>query len=287
MKISINSAIFNAVAARMTSTAAKYTAIAVQKGVADSKELSGLTALASELPFFANLKEKATKIVTISKEAEQLNIEINDDYIIGSINLGFDLYDRVADSAVSMIKEIDIWNKESKQFEAKWAEEPTTADKVIGIILEVQRAKAEHERVTGLKTDTLEVKAAEDKPSAPIYVGDLDRQVMISALVVTRAGEDIPYELSFLNVRSICQTTVDPLYYDAKQFDLPLDVLNAVRATYSIPPFFTKEQVEHNVAEKEAADKLAREQAREKAKQEQEAAKVAEQTQQQDTNQPE
>ena len=274
MKISINSAIFNAVAARMTSTAAKYTAIAVQKGVADSKELSGLTALASELPFFANLKEKATKIVTISKEAEQLNIEINDDYIIGSINLGFDLYDRVADSAVSMIKEIDIWNKESKQFEAKWAEEPTTADKVIGIILEVQRAKAEHERVTGLKTDTLEVKAAEDKPSAPIYVGDLDRQVMISALVVTRAGEDIPYELSFHNVRSICQVSVDPLYYDANQFDLPLDVLNAVRTTYSIPPFFTKEQVAINVAEKEAADKLAREQAREKAKQEREAAEA-------------
>lgn len=286
MKISINSAIFNAVAARMTSTAAKYTAIAVQKGVADSKELSGLTALASELPFFANLKEKATKIVTISKEAEQLNIEINDDYIIGSINLGFDLYDRVADSAVSMIKEIDIWNKESKQFEAKWAEEPTTADKVIGIILEVQRAKAEHERVTGLKTDDFEVKASGDKTDT-VYVGDLDRQVIISPLVVTRAGEDIPYELSFLNVRSICQTTVDPLYYDAKQFDLPLDVLNAVRTTYSIPPFFTKEQVAINVAEKEAADKLAREQAREKAKQEQEAAKVAEQTQQQDTNQPE
>ena len=199
MKISINSAIFNAVAARMTSTAAKYTAIAVQKGVADSKELSGLTALASELPFFANLKEKATKIVTISKEAEQLNIEINDDYIIGSINLGFDLYDRVADSAVSMIKEIDIWNKESKQFEAKWAEEPT----------------------------------------------------------------------------------------DANQFDLPLDVLNAVRTTYSIPPFFTKEQVAINVAEKEIADELAYEQALEKAKQEKEVAKIAEQTQQSDTNQPE
>ena len=276
MKISINSAIFNAVAARMTSTAAKYTAIAVQKGVADSKELSGLAALASELPFFANLKEKATKIVTVSKEAEQLNIEINDDYIIGSINLGFDLYDRVADSVVSMIKEIDIWNKESQQFEAKWAEEPTTADKVIGIILEVERAKAEHERVTGLKTEGYEVKASGDKTDT-VYVGDLDRQVIISPLVVTRTGESLPYELSIHNVRSICQTTVDPLFYDAKQFDLPLEVLNAVRATYGIPPFFTKEQVEHNVAEKEAADKLAREQAREKAKQEREAAEANQQ----------
>lgn len=273
MKISINSAIFNAVAARMTSTAAKYTAIAVQKGVADSKELSGLAALASELPFFSNLKEKATKIVTVSKEAEQLNIEINDDYIIGSINLGFDLYDRVADSVVSMIKEIDTWNKESQQFEAKWAEEPTTADKVIGIILEVERAKAEHERVTGLKTEGYEVKASGDKTDT-VYVGDLDRQVIISPLVVTRTGESLPYELSIHNVRSICQTTVDPLFYDAKQFDLPLEVLNAVRATYGIPPFFTKEQVEHNVAEKEAADKLAREQAREKAKQEREAAEA-------------
>ena len=276
MKISINSAIFNAVAARMTSTAAKYTAIAVQKGVADSKELSGLAALASELPFFANLKEKATKIVTVSKEAEQLNIEINDDYIIGSINLVFDLYDRVADSVVSMVKEIDIWNKESQQFEAKWAEEPTTADKVIGIILEVERAKAEHERVTGLKTEGYEVKASGDKTDT-VYVGDLDRQVIISPLVVTRTGESLPYELSIHNVRSICQTTVDPLFYDAKQFDLPLEVLNAVRATYGIPPFFTKEQVEHNVAEKEAADKLAREQAREKAKQEREAAEANQQ----------
>ena len=285
MKISINSAIFNAVAARMTSTAAKYTAIAVQKGVADSKELSGLTALASELPFFANLKEKATKIVTISKEAEQLNIEINDDYIIGSINLGFDLYDRVADSAVSMIKEIDIWNKESKQFEAKWAEGCST-DEIVSDIIKQAEKHDNHFGVTKQSTNGIELVAGVGTIKT-VYAPDIDKQVTINALNVYRPGEEAPYRLSTATVACICQSESNLYFYVGGSFDLPICAINAVRGLYDLPLFPTKEQVAINVAEKEAADKLAREQAREKAKQEQEAAKVAEQTQQQDTNQPE
>lgn len=290
MKISISAAVLNHAAAKFSATALLIAAVGKDKGVLEntgsSEELSGM------LPFFHNFKSEVSKICKVTKGEEEVTFEINDEYIKGSIDLSCNLYERLASPVFEAARQLKNWSAHVDSFNSEWEEQPETkeeptTDKVIGIILEVQRAKAEHERVTGLKTDTLEVKAAEDKPSAPIYVGDLDRQVMISALVVTRAGEDIPYELSFLNVRSICQTTVDPLYYDAKQFDLPLDVLNAVRTTYSIPPFFTKEQVAINVAEKEAADKLAREQAREKAKQEQEAAKVAEQTQQQDTNQPE
>ena len=290
MKISISAAVLNHAAAKFSATALLIAAVGKDKGVLEntgsSEELSGM------LPFFHNFKSEVSKICKVTKTDEEVIFEINDEYIKGSIDLSCNLYERLASPVCEAIRQVKNWSAHVDSFNSEWEEQPETkeeptTDKVIGIIPEVQRAKAEHERVTGLKTDTLEVKAADDKPSAPIYVGDLDRQVMISALVVTRAGEDIPYELSFLNVRSICQTTVDPLYYDAKQFDLPLDVLNAVRATYSIPPFFTKEQVAINVAEKEAADKLAREQAREKAKQEQEAAKVAEQTQQQDTNQPE
>ena len=285
MKISINSAIFNAVAARMTSTAAKYTAIAVQKGVADSKELSGLTALASELPFFANLKEKATKVVTISKEAEQLNIEINDDYIIGSINLGFDLYDRVADSAVSMIKEIDIWNKESKQFEAKWAEGCST-DEIVSDIIKQAEKHDNHFGVTKQSTNGIELVAGVGTIKT-VYAPDIDKQVTINALNVYRPGEEAPYRLSTATVACICQSESNLYFYVGGSFDLPICVINAVRGLYDLPLFPTKEQVAINVAEKEIADKLAYEQALEKAKQEKEAAKIAEQTQQSDTNQPE
>ena len=277
MKISISAAVLNHAAAKFSATALLIAAVGKDKGVLEntgsSEELSGM------LPFFHNFKSEVSKICKVTKGEEEVTFEINDEYIKGSIDLSCNLYERLASPVFEAARQLKNWSAHVDSFNSEWEEQPETkeeptTDKVIGIILEVQRAKAEHERVTGLKTDTLEVKAAEDKPSAPIYVGDLDRQVMISALVVTRAGEDIPYELSFLNVRSICQTTVDPLYYDAKQFDLPLEVLNAVRATYSIPPFFTKEQVAINVAEKEAADKLAREQAREKAKQEREAAEA-------------
>ena len=290
MKISISATVLNHFSSKFAATALILATTAEQKGLKGSH--GPIEGLMDGLPFFKNIKAEASKICNITKTDEEVIFEINDEYIKGSIDLSCNLYERLAAPVCEAIHQVKNWSAHVDSFNSEWEEQPETkeeptTDKVIGIIPEVQRAKAEHERVTGLKTDTLEVKAADDKPSAPIYVGDLDRQVMISALVVTRAGEDIPYELSFLNVRSICQTTVDPLYYDAKQFDLPLEVLNAVRATYSIPPFFTKEQVAINVAEKEAADKLAREQAREKAKQEQESAKVVEQTQQQDTNQPE
>ena len=250
MKISINSAIFNAVAARMTSTAAKYTAIAVQKGVADSNELSGLTALASELPFFANLKEKATKIVTISKEAEQLNIEINDDYIIGSINLGFDLYDRVADSVVSMIKEIDIWNKESQQFEAKWAEDCST-DEIVSDIIKQAEKHDNHFGVTKQSTNGIELVDGVGSIKT-VYAPDIDKQVTINALNVYRPGEEAPYRLSTATVSCICQTESNLYFYVGGSFDLPICVINAVRGLYDLPLFPTKDEVEANEKDREA-----------------------------------
>ena len=233
MKISINSAVFNAVAARMTSTAAKYTAIAVQKGVADSKELSGLAALASELPFFSNLKEKATKIVTVSKEAEQLNIEINDDYIIGSINLGFDLYDRVADSVVSMIKEIDTWNKESQQFEAKWAEDCSTAEIVSDIIKQAEKHD-NHFGVTKQSTNGIELVAGVGTIKT-VYAPDIDKQVTINALNVYRPGEEAPYRLSTATVACICQSESNLYFYVGGSFDLHICVINAVSGLYDLP----------------------------------------------------
>ena len=270
MKISISAAVLNHAAAKFSATALLIAAVGKDKGVLEntgsSEELSGM------LPFFHNFKSEVSKICKVTKGEEEVTFEINDEYIKGSIDLSCNLYERLSSPVCEAIRQVKNWSAHVDSFNSEWEEQPETkeeptTDKVIGIILEVQRAKAEHERVTGLKTDDFEVKASGDKTDT-VYVGDLDRQVIISPLVVTRAGESMPYELSIHNVRSICQVSVDPLYYDANQFDLPLDVLNAVRTTYSIPPFFTKEQVAINVAEKEAADKLAREQAREKAKQE-------------------
>ena len=259
MKISINAVIFNTFASRLVGTSALYNSLAVQKGLATAESMAGSAERAlSKVPFFTNVKETATKIMTISKTESEVVVEVNDDYIIGSINLAFNMYDRIADSATTMIKEMGEWDKEAKQFESKWNEDVPTDNKVDNETREVER---EEVQTTSTKFEKVEVKSSNDKTKT-IYVQDLDRQVVISPLTITRDGEDTPYELSVHVVRSICQVAVDPLYYDANQFDYPLDVLNAVRTMYGIPPFFSKDQVAINVAEKEDADKLARKEAK-------------------------
>ena len=270
MKISISAAVLNHMASKSSATALLIAAVGKDKGVL--KNTGSSEDLSSMLPFFHNFKNEVSKICKVTKGEEEVTFEINDEYVKGSIDLSCNLYERLAAPIFESIRQLKNWSTNMNKFNSEWEEkheekeEPTTSEKVMGIILEV--------KTSDNKTDT-------------VYVGDLDRQVIISPLVVTRDGESLPYVLSIHKVRSICQVSVDPLYYDANQLDLPLDVLNTVRTTYGIPPFFTKEQVAINVAEKETTDKLAYEQALEKAKQEKEAAKIAEQTQQPDTNQPE
>ena len=208
-----------------------------------------MAALASELPFFANLKEKATKIVTVSKEAEQLNIEINDEYIIGSINLGFDLYDRVADSVISMIKEIDIWNKESQQFEAKWAEDCST-DEIVSDIIKQAEKHDNHFGVTKQSTNGIELVAGVGTIKT-VYAPDIDKQVTINALNVYRPGEEAPYRLSTATVACICQSESNLYFYVGGSFDLPICVINAVRGLYDLPLFPTKEEVKANEKDRE------------------------------------
>lgn len=260
MKISINASIFNTFASRLVGTSALYNSLAVQKGLASEESMAGSAERAlSKVPFFTNVKEATTKIMNISKTEDEVVVEINDQYIIGSINLAFNMYDRIADSATTTIRELGEWDKEAKQFESKWNEDVPTDNKVDNetptfdtseawskVCEEVDR---EEVQTTSTKIEKVEVKSSNDKTKT-IYVHDLDSQVAISPLTITRDGEDTPYELSVHTVRSICQVSVDPLYYDADQFDYPLDVLNAVRTMYGIPPFFSKEQVAINVAEK-------------------------------------
>ena len=290
MKISISAAVLNHFSSKFAATALILATTAEQKGLKGSH--GPVEELAAGLPFFKNIKAEASKICNITKTDEEVIFEINDEYVKGSIDLSLNLYERLAAPVCEAIRQVKNWSAHVNSFNSEWEEQPepkeepkSTSDKVIGIILEVERQKAAHEKAEGFKADGIKVKVLEER-AEPIYIIDLDRQVVLSPLTVTRATEALPYELSFQTVRSICQVAVDPLYYDAKQFDLPLEVLNAVRATYGIPPFFTQEQVDINVAEKDAADEEARKQAREKAKQEKEAAKAEAQAQQ-ENNQPE
>lgn len=258
MKISINASIFNTFASRLVGTSALYNSLAVQKGLASEESMAGSAERAlSKVPFFTNVKEATTKIMNISKTEDEVVVEINDQYIIGSINLAFNMYDRIADSATTTIRELGEWDKEAKQFESKWNEDVPTDNKVDNETPTFDTSEAwskvcEEVQTTSTKIEKVEVKSSNDKTKT-IYVHDLDSQVAISPLTITRDGEDTPYELSVHTVRSICQVSVDPLYYDADQFDYPLDVLNAVRTMYGIPPFFSKDQVAINVAENNQA----------------------------------
>lgn len=250
MKIIVNASIFNAFAGRLVGTSATYNALAVQKGLATAESMAGSAERAlSKVPFFNNVKETATKIFNISKTENEVVVEVNDQYIIGSINLAFNLYDRIADSATTMMKEIGEWDKETKAFEAEWSED-YTADEVKTDIIKQAEKHDNHFGVTKQSSNGVELVAGSGKCKT-VYAPDIDKQVVINALKAFRDGESIPYDLSTAIVACICQSESNMYFYVGGTFDLPISVINAVRELYDLPLFPTKEEVEANEKERE------------------------------------
>ena len=250
MKIIVNASIFNAFAGRLVGTSATYNALAVQKGLATAESMAGSAERAlSKVPFFNNVKETATKIMNISKTENEVVVEINDQYIIGSINLAFNLYDRIADSATTMFKEISEWDKETKAFESEWRED-CKADEVKTDIIKQAEKHDNHFGVTKQSANGIELVAGVGNTKT-VYVSDIDKQVTVNALNAYRDGEETPYRMSTATVACICQSSVDPHFFVGGTFDLPISVINAVRGLYNLPLFPTKEEVEANDKERE------------------------------------
>ena len=280
MKIIVNASIFNAFAGRLVGTSATYNALAVQKGLATAESMAGSAERAlSKVPFFNNVKETATKIMNISKTENEVVVEINDQYIIGSINLAFNLYDRIADSATTMMKEIGEWDKETKAFEAEWSESPKfdTSAAWSKVCEEVNSDKPNPTpTVHSVTYGDVTVEVSEPETVHNVYAKDVDKQVQITALVCIREGEEIPYTLSRPIVKCICQSEVDPHFFVGGTFDLPISVINAVRGLYNLPLFPTEEEVESNDKEREERRAAEFKAGREAKKTERKEALVAE-----------
>lgn len=286
MKIIVNASIFNAFAGRLVGTSATYNALAVQKGLATAESIARSAERAlSKVPFFNNVKETATKIMNISKTENEVVVEINDQYIIGSINLTFNMYDRIADSATTMIRELGEWDKEAKAFEAEWSESPEspefdTSSAWSKVCEEVNADKSKPTpTVHSVTYGNVTVEVSEPDVVHTIYAKDVDKQVQVTALVCIREGEEIPYTLSRPVVNCICQSEFDSAYYVGGSFDLPLDVVNAVRNYYDLPVFWNEEQVEKFKEEsdkKRRADFEAKYEAERKAKKEAKEAQITE-----------
>ena len=250
MKIIVNASIFNAFAGRLVGTSATYNALAVQKGLATAESMAGSAERAlSKVPFFNNVKETATKIMNISKTENEVVVEINDQYIIGSINLAFNLYDRIADSATTMFKEISEWDKETKAFESEWRED-CKADGVKTDIIKQAQKGDDHFGTTKVSSKGIHLTAGSGNTKT-VYAPDIDKQVVINALKAFRDGESIPYDLSTAIVACICQSESNMYFFVGGTFDLPISVINAVRELYDLPLFPTKEEVEANEKERE------------------------------------
>lgn len=276
MKISINAVIFNTFASRLVGTSALYNSLAVQKGLASAESMAGSAERAlSKVPFFTNVKEATTKIMNISKTEDEVVVEINDQYIIGSINLAFNMYDRIADSATTMIKEMGEWDKEAKAFEAEWSEssefdtspawskvcEEVANSKVNGKVSDIIKQAGEnddHFGTTKVSSHGVKLVAGEGQCKT-VYAPDIDKQVVIKALKAYRDGESLPYELSTAIVTCICQSKSNMYFYVGGIFDLPMAVINAVRELYDLPLFPTKEEVEANEKERDERIKAERE----------------------------
>lgn len=293
MKISINAVIFNTFASRLVGTSALYNSLAVQKGLASAESMAGSAERAlSKVPFFTNVKEQASKIATVTKTENEVIVEVNDNYIIGSINLAFNMYDRIADSATTMIKEMCEWDKEAKAFEAEWSESSEfdtspawskvceeVANSKVSDIIKQAGENDDHFGTTEVSSHGVKLVAGEGKCKT-VYAPDVDKQVVINALKAFRDGESIPYNISTATVACICQSESNMYFYVGGAFDLPISVINAVRELYDLPLFPTKEEVEANEKEREERNKAEREAKREEERKAKEEAKKAQDNQQ-------
>ena len=205
------------------------------------RKLAEAEKFVSNLPFFSNIKEKATKVATLTKTDDEVIISVNEEYLTECVQAAervtLKLLKPIADAACIFGEEEE--NQEA--FEAKWfpkeESEPVVESKEVSaadVPVEI-RSKVEYHSWTITPSDFV--------TPEPFFT-DEENENFINIHFLTAVHKDgRKLSVSQVKVRNVLQST-DTLLNTARNENLPVSFVKAIRAFYGQEPLVDAAQPE-------------------------------------------
>lgn len=205
------------------------------------RKLAEAEKFVSNLPFFSNIKEKATKVATLTKTDNEVIISINEEYLTECVQAAervtLKLLKPIADAACIFGEEEE--NQEA--FDAKWfpkeESETIVETKVVpatDVPVEV-RSEVAHHGWTITPSDFV--------TPEPFFT-DEENENFINIHFLTAVHKDgRELSVSQVKVRNVLQST-DTLLNTARNENLPVSFVKAIRAFYGQEPLVDSAQPE-------------------------------------------
>ena len=195
--------------------------------------------LATKLPFFSNIKEKVTKVATLTKTDDEVIISVNEEYLTECVQAA----ERVTIKLLKPLADIAciFGDEEENQeaFDAKWfpkkESEPVVESKVVpatDVPVEVRSEVAYH----GWKLE------ASDFSSEPFFT-DENYENHIVVHFITATKEESSVQVPQSKVKRVLGSN-KTLLETAKAEELPVSLVKAIRAFYGQEPLVDAAQPE-------------------------------------------
>ena len=195
--------------------------------------------LATKLPFFSNIKEKVTKVATLTKTDDSVVICINEEYLLDCVKAAervtLKLLKPIADAACIFGDEEE--NQEA--FEAKWF--PKEESETVVESKEVSAADVPVEIRTEVAHHGWKFETSDYSPEPFFTDENYENHIIVHFITATK--EESSFQVPQSKVKRILGTT-KTLLETAKAEELPVSLVKAIRAFYGQEPLVDAAQPE-------------------------------------------
>lgn len=220
---------------------AKVLGIPVEQYRADKakRKLEEAEKFVTKLPFFSNIKEKATKVATLTKTDDEVIISVNEEYLTECVQAA----ERVTLKLLKPLADIAciFGDEEENQeaFDAKWFpkedSKPTVETKV------VPAADVPVDVRSGIIYHGWKLELSDFAPEPFFTDENYENHIVVHFITATK--EESSIQVSQNKVKRILGST-KTLLETAKATELPVSLVKAVRAFYGQEPLVDAAQPE-------------------------------------------
>lgn len=194
---------------------------------------------ATKLPFFSNIKEKVTKVATLTKTDDEVIISVNEEYLTECVQAA----ERVTIKLLKPIADIAciFGDEEENQeaFDAKWFPKEESETIVETKVVPTTDVPVEVRSETTYHGWKLELSDFAPEP----FFTDENYENHIVVHFITATKEESSIQVSQTKVKRILGST-KTLLETAKALELPVSLVKAVRAFYGQEPLVDAVQPE-------------------------------------------
>lgn len=203
------------------------------------RKLAEAEKFVANLPFFSNIKEKATKVATLTKTDDEVTISINEEYLTECVQAAervtLKLLKPLADVACIFGDEEE--NQEA--FDAKWF--PKEESEIVVEAKEVPATDVPVEVRSEVAYHGWKLEASDFSPEPFFTDENYENHIVVHFITATK--EESTIQVAQGKVKRVLGST-KTLLETAKATELPVSLVKAVRAFYGQEPLVDSAQPE-------------------------------------------